>query len=108
MSVLFTPADKDRGYIRSFTVLLICSLASLVGFVFFRVLLVRENRFRDNVLRGWSEEEKQREDLLGDVPAPDNLGQRLARRCGLTALASRLGLEDGRRGDEKMTFRYSL
>ncbi|KAF7191200.1 High-affinity nicotinic acid transporter [Pseudocercospora fuligena] len=108
MQILFTPKDKDRGYIRSFTVLLVCSLASFVGFVFFRTLLLRENRFRDNVLRGWSEEEKEREELLGDVPAPEHFGHRLAKRVGILAFASRLDLEDGRRGDEKLTFRYSM
>lgn len=72
------------------------------------MLLRRENRFRDNVLRGWSEEEKEREELLGDVPAPDHFGHRFAKRLGILAFASRLGLEDGRRGDEKLTFRYSM
>lgn len=108
MGVLFTPADEKTGYTHSFTVLLICALFSLAGFVAFRFALVRENRFRDNVIRSWSEEEKEREDMVGDIPAPDNYAQRIARKAGLIKLAKRLGLEEERRGDEKMTFRYSL
>ncbi|USW48590.1 Putative major facilitator superfamily, MFS transporter superfamily [Septoria linicola] len=108
MSVLFTPEDKDTGYIRSFSVLLVCVLMSLAGFAAFRFLVVRENKWRHDLLRSWSDEEKEREDLLGDVPAPDDYRMRIARSTGLLYLARRLGLEEGRKGDERLTFRYGL
>ncbi|KAF2161740.1 hypothetical protein M409DRAFT_69548 [Zasmidium cellare ATCC 36951] len=108
MALLFTPEDEKTGYVRSFVILLICSLISLAGFVAFRTFLIRENRFRDNVIRSWSEEEKEREDIYGDVPAPDTLAGRIGKRLGLIAFARTLGLEEARHGDEKMTFRYTL
>lgn len=108
MSVLFTTEDRDNGYVRPFAILFVCVLVSFAGFAAFRLFLVRENRYRENVIRSWSEEEKERERLMGDIPAGEHWGQRAARRFGVLRLARRLGLEDGRRGDEKMTFRYSL
>jgi MFS family permease len=108
MSVLFTPEDRETGYVRPFAILLVCVSVSFAGFVAFRVFLVRENRFRDDVIRSWSEEEKERVQPMGDVPAGEHWGQRTARILGVSALAHRLGLGDERRGDEKMTFRYSL
>ncbi|CZT21117.1 related to nicotinamide mononucleotide permease [Ramularia collo-cygni] len=108
MSVLFTPADRDTGYVRPFTIVFICVLVSFAGFVAFRVFLIRENRHRDNVTRSWSEEEKEREQLMGDVPAGEHWGQRITRGLYISALAQRFGMEDERRGDEKMTYRYTL
>lgn len=109
MSVLFTPADRDTGYARPFKIVFVCVLVSLAGFAAFRIFLIRENRYRDNAIRSWSEEEKEREQLMGDVPAAaEHWGQRMARRVGITALANRLSLDEGRRGDDKMTFRYTL
>lgn len=108
MSVLFTPQDRDTGYVRPFTIVFVCVLISFAGFVAFRVFLISENRYRDNVIRSWSEEEKEREQLMGDVPAGEHWRQRVSRRLGVAALAKRLSLEEGRRGDEKMTYRYTL
>lgn len=108
MGVLFTPSDEKTGYVRSFTVLFVCAMISLAGFIAFRLALVRENRFRNKVIRSWSEEEKEREETVGDIPAPEHFAQRMARRLGLLHLAERLGLQDERKGDEKMTYRYSL
>lgn len=108
VSVLFRPEDKAAGYVRSFSILLVCVLASLVGFASFRVLIIRENRWRHDVLRSWSAEEKEREDTLGDVPAPDDYRMRVAKSTGLLKLARRAGLEEGRQGDERLTFRYGL
>lgn len=108
MALLFTPEDEKTGYVRSFVVLLICTLISLAGFFAFRTFLIRENRFRDNVIRSWSDEEKEREDIYGDVPAPDTFAGRLAKQLGLIAFATTLGLEEARKGDEKMTYRYTV
>jgi MFS family permease len=108
MSVLFRPEDRDSGYSRSYRALLACAGASLVGFLAFRQLLVWENRWRANVLRGWSGEELERERRFGDVLAPVTWRSRVARDLGLLALARWVGLEEGRRGDDKLTFRYDL
>lgn len=108
MSVLFTPEDRKTGYVRPFAVLLVCVLVSFAGFAAFRALLIWENNYRDNITRDWSEEDTEREQLVGDVPVAEHWGQNLARKMGVYALAVKLGLEDGRRGDEKMTFRYGL
>ncbi|KAM3415893.1 hypothetical protein BST61_g9394 [Cercospora zeina] len=108
VSVLFTPSDKKTGYARSFSILLVCVLASLAGFAAFWFLIVRENKWRRDVLRSWSDDEKEREDLLGDVPAPDDLCMRVAKSTGLLKLAKKAGLEEGRKGDERLTFRYDL
>lgn len=108
MALLFTPEDEKNGFVGSFTALLVCTFVSLAGFSAFRMFLIRENRFRDNIVRSWSEEEKEREDIDGDVPAPATLSGRIAKRLGLAKLAMYLGLDEARRGDDKITFRYSL
>ncbi|KJX96646.1 MFS transporter like protein [Zymoseptoria brevis] len=108
VSVLFTPQDRDAGYVRSFTVLLVCVLVAFAGFVLFRVLLVRENRFRERIVNGWTEDDKAREELIGDVLVPERASSRFARIIGLEKLKGWLGWEEERRGDAKMTFRYGL
>jgi hypothetical protein len=108
VSVLFTPRDRDEGYVRSFTVLLVCVLVAFAGFVLFRALLIRENRFRGKIVSGWSEHERTREELIGDVKVQETWTQELARKVGLMGLLGKLGMDEERRGDEKMTFRYGL
>jgi len=108
-ALLFKPEDEKEGYVRPFIVTLACVVASFAGFIAFWVLLVRENRWRDEVTQNWSENEKQREDMMGDVPiAQPNVMLLLWKRSGLKSVANKIGLVDGRRGDEKMTFRYGL
>jgi len=104
LSVLFTPEDRLNGYIRPFIITLLCALASFAGYIAFWVLLLRENRWREDVVAGWSEADKEREEGFGDVPVPLTLGARVRKRIGV----GRIGLEDERRGDEKLTFRYGL
>ncbi|SMR53409.1 unnamed protein product [Zymoseptoria tritici ST99CH_3D1] len=108
VSVLFTPQDRDEGYVRSFTVLLVGVLVAFAGFVLFRVLLVRENRFRERVVGGWTEDDKAREDLIGDVLIEERGGKKFARAIGLEKVKAWFGWEEERRGDAKMTFRYGL
>ena len=108
MLALFTPADKKAGYVLSFTVTLICVLISFCGFIAFWILLVRENKWRDKVMGAWNEDEKRREDLVGDMPAPQSYRERLSKRLGLDVWARKLGLEDARKGDDKLTYRYGL
>ena len=108
LSVLFTPDDKKNGYIRPFIITLLCALASFAGYVAFRIMLLRENRWRENVVAGWSEDEKEREERLGDMPIPLTVAARAQRHICSNTLARGLGLEEGRRGDEKLTYRYGL
>lgn len=108
VAVLFTPADEKKGYIRPFTILLVCVMISFVGFVAFRTFLIRENRFRQQVVRSWSQGEREREEIAGDIVVPQHFGQRVATAVGMLALAKRLGLEEQREGDEKLTYQYSL
>ena len=108
LALLFTPEDRKNGYIRPFIITLLCVLASFAGYVAFWVLLVKENKQRDSITAHWSEEEREREELLGDVTLPLTVTGRLSNSFGLNVLAKRLGLEEGRKGDEKMTFRYGL
>ncbi|KAK0284660.1 hypothetical protein LTR35_005573 [Friedmanniomyces endolithicus] len=108
-ALLFTPADEATAYVRPFLVTLICVVAAFVGFIAFWVLLVRENKWREDVVATWTEEEREREELMGDVPtAVSSARAGLAQRVGLTKLLARVGYEEGRRGDEKLTFRYGM
>lgn len=108
-ALLFTPKDEESGYIRPFIVTLVCALGSFAGFIAFWVMLVRENKWREDVTAHWTEEEREREDLLGDVPlSSSTVFEGLAKRLGLGAVREKIGLEDVRRGDERVTFRYGL
>lgn len=108
LSVLFTPADRENGYIRPFIITLLCAIASFVGYVALYFLLLRENKRREEITRRWSDDEKAREEHWGDMPIPVTTSKRLQRRLGLELLSRRLGSDGHRRGDEKMTFRYGL
>ena len=108
LALLFTPEDRKNGYIRPFVITLVCVLASFAGYVLFWILLVRENKGRQQITAGWDEQEREREDALGDMPLPPTWASRLWQMLGLQYIAQVLGLEDIRRGDEKMTFRYGL
>ncbi|KAF2484168.1 major facilitator superfamily domain-containing protein [Neohortaea acidophila] len=103
LSVLFTPKDRVNGYVRPFVITLLCAVASFAGYVVFYVLLWRENRWRERVVGGWSEEEREREGRCGDVRIPMSRGMVLLLRLRRWA-----GLEEARVGDERLTFRYGL
>lgn len=109
-ALLFTPEDEKDGYVRPFLVTLVCVGLAFAGFALFMRMLVYENRQRDKIVAGWSEEEKQREDLNGNVDMPNDafLTSRLWRRLAGSGFLARLGVNETRRGDEKITFRYSL
>jgi MFS family permease len=109
-ALLFTPDDEKEGYVRPFVITLICVGLAFGGFAMFRWRLIRENLQRDKMVAGWSQEEKQREDLVGDVEVSNGLlrpGRSWQTVSGIDVL-NRLGLGGARRGDEKLTFRYTL
>ncbi|GAB7358126.1 hypothetical protein MBLNU230_g0285t1 [Neophaeotheca triangularis] len=103
-ALLFKPDDEKSGYIRPFIVTLCCVIASFVGFVAFKALLVGENRWRKKVVSTLEEDEVEREEILGD--AGGSPSRVLA--GGLDTIARRLGGDGRRRGDEKLTFQYGL
>jgi hypothetical protein len=109
-ALLFTPDDEKQGYVRPFVITLICVGLAFAGFAVFRWRLIRENFQRDKMVAGWSQEERQREDLNGDVEVsrgPLRSGRPWGTVGGIDML-DRLGLQGARRGDEKLTFRYTL
>ncbi len=106
--MLFTPEDRRNGYVRPFVITLLCAVASLVGYVIFWMLLRRENAWREGVVRGWSHEERAREERDGDMPVPLTKAMRAGRILGLNRLIRILGSSEERTGDEKITFRYGL
>lgn len=110
-ALLFTPEDEKNGYIRPFIITLLCVMASFAGFIAFWVRVVRENKWREDQTAQWTEEEREREEVLGDVAMPPTtrpMIQAVRRRLSWEVVADKLGVEEGRRGDEKLTFRYGL
>ncbi|KAM0720588.1 hypothetical protein Q7P37_004724 [Cladosporium fusiforme] len=109
-ALLFTPEDERDGYVRPFLVTLVCVGLAFAGFALFMKMLVSENRRRDEITAGWTEEERKREELIGDVDIPNDAGLRgqLWKRLVESRMLARLGINGTRRGDEKITFRYSL
>ncbi|RMZ26107.1 hypothetical protein D0859_09831 [Hortaea werneckii] len=108
-SLLFTPDQDESGYVRPFIVTLVCVLAAFVGYIAFWVLLLRENRWRDQVTATWDEEERQREERSGDVYIrASEVGWGWRMMAKLHSLFGESAPMESRRGDEKMNFRYSL
>ncbi|RMZ08302.1 hypothetical protein D0860_04706 [Hortaea werneckii] len=108
-SLLFTPDQDESGYVRPFIVTLVCVLAAFVGYIAFWVLLLRENRWRDQVTATWDEEERQREERSGDVYIrASEVGWGWRTMAKLHSLFGESAPMESRRGDEKMNFRYSL
>lgn len=109
-ALLFTPEDEKEGYVRPFFVTLVCAGLAFAGFALFMKMLIRENRQRDGIVASWSEEERQKEELMGDVDIPNDARPRslIWRRLTESGFFARIGIRETRRGDEKITFRYSL
>lgn len=101
-ALLFTPADEKTGYIRPFIVTLFCVVASFIGFVVFRMLLVRENKWREKVVMTWDDVDIEREEMMGDADGP------ISRMLGIDRVVRRLGGDGRQRGDEKLMFQYGL
>lgn len=96
--LLFTPEDAHNGYSFSFIVTLICVATSFLGYSFFMQFVKQENASRDSLVAGWSEDKQRREAQYGDVELPPGLLHRAARAVGLDSI---------RRGDDRLTYRYT-
>ena len=104
-ALLFTPEDEKDGYVRPFFATLVCVGLAFAGFAVFRMMLIRENGRRDKIVAEMSEEERQREDIIGDVEVPSTFK---GTRTFWDTVGSSLGLDGARRGDDKLTYQYSL
>ncbi|OQN97491.1 hypothetical protein B0A48_16644 [Cryoendolithus antarcticus] len=107
-ALLFTPADEKTGYVKPFVITLLCVMASFAGFAAFRAMLQRENRSRQTLLASWDEVTREREELMGDAYLDSRSRGLLARIFGDSTVLKWLGADGHRRGDEKLTFLYSL
>ncbi|KAI4728778.1 MFS general substrate transporter [Aureobasidium sp. EXF-10728] len=109
-SMLFAPRFAEDGYIIPFYVTLSCVLTSFVGYLAFRALVVAENHRRNRIVAGWDDEEVKREAMFGDgaVVERKNVWTLIARVCRLHDLRDWAEVDRLRRGDEKLTFVYSL
>jgi MFS family permease len=104
-ALLFTPEDEKDGYVRPFFATLLCVGLAFAGFAVFRMMLIRENDRRDKIVAEMSEEDRQREELRGDV---DVLNTSAGTRTLRNTVGNSLGLDGARRGDDKLTYQYSL
>lgn len=109
-ALLFTPEDEKAGYVRPFVVTLICVGLAFAGFAVFRVLLLGTNGRRDAMIANWNDEDRAREESMGDVPVQHETrhGTRIWGKLQEGHLLDRFGLDGARKGDDKLTFRYGL
>lgn len=107
-ALLFTPEEGDHGYTRSFIVTLVAVVGSFAGFIAFWVLVVRENAWRERIMSKWTEEEREQELVFGDMEVPRGGIAKVIRRLGVSEVMEKIGMEEARRGDDKLTFRYGL
>lgn len=109
-SMLFAPKFAEDGYIIPFYVTLVCVLTAFVGYLAFRALVVAENHRRERIVAGWDDEEVRREAMFGDgaVVEQKNIWTLITRGCKLNKLRDWAEVDKLRRGDEKLTFVYSL
>jgi MFS family permease len=113
---LFSPRYAP-DYVVPFFVTLGCVGASFIGFAIFRNLVVAGNESRRRVVAEWTEQQIDEEEHEGDVPVKENEATvvGLALKRGVAYIVAWLMKEGvdyvddkARRGDEKMTFMYSL
>lgn len=114
-SLLFQPRYAP-SYFVPFAVTLCLVLLSFTGYAVFRQLLLSINAERRVVVGEWSEEEVEGERRFGDGPV-----SRFTGRDGFVDVVTRVlrpdqrlrfkefvRVEGGRRGDEKITYQYTL
>jgi len=104
-ALLFTPDDEKDGYVRPFFATLVCVGLAFAGFVVFRMMLMRENDRREKIVAEMSDQERQEEERVDDVAV---LNTPARTRTFWDTVGSRLDVEGARRGDDKLTYRYSL
>jgi len=97
-AIIFSPRFEKDGYIVPFWITLACVLVSFVGFVAFRIVIVRTNHQREKIARKWGPEQIERETQYGDVGMVGPL----------TLLEKLAGERFTREADMKLTFRYGL
>jgi MFS family permease len=113
-SMLFQPKFGPT-YNVPFFITLALMLFAFVGYGFFRVLLIQENRTRKALLESWSEAETEAERQYGRGP----LASRQAPPTIINGVKQIFGdahsdwirdavESEGRRGDERITFQYGL
>lgn len=109
-SMLFAPKFEKGGYLIPFYVTLACVLTAFIGYLAFRALIVAENQRRTRIVANWDEEEIRREAMFGDgaVVEDKNLWTVITKIFRLDHLREWAGIDRLRRGDEKLTFLYSL
>lgn len=114
-AALFSPAYAP-DYVFPFFVTLACVGVSFVGFAIFRNLVIADNAYRARLLSEWSEDQVDAEQSDGTarMDKSGSSASRLVKRtvAHIVAAVMKEGvdfIDDGvRRGDEKMTFTYSL
>lgn len=104
-SLLFAPTFAP-DYQTPFFVTLALVMVSFTGFMLFRKLLVEENKSRGRITEAWSTSTQVEEACYGTAAYPGR-----KRSTWLARLLGRYGdhvEEQGRRGEERLTFEYSL
>jgi hypothetical protein len=111
-SILFAPRFADDGYIIPFYVTLACVLTAFVGYLAFRALIVAENQRRVSVVAAWDDGQIRREAMFGDVGlcGKESGGWRRAYGLDCSFFRGWVKVDNNRvrRGDERLTFLYSL
>ena len=97
--------DGATGYVWPLVMTSMCVLGSFAGYIAFWVVVFNENRWRELVVKSWSQEQREREDEFGDLRMTGGG----AGGCWKGGCVRRLlGGDERRRGDEKLTFRYGM
>ncbi|QDS74095.1 hypothetical protein FKW77_009643 [Venturia effusa] len=109
-SLLFQPKFAP-SYRTPFFVTLSLVLISFAGYALFRALIIRMNNTRQIVVSRWSDEDVEAERRFGTGPVNNNrFGAmwRLRTKFGGERISLWFRRDEGRLGDEKMTFVYGL
>ncbi|KAF2637286.1 MFS general substrate transporter [Massarina eburnea CBS 473.64] len=115
-ALIFRPKYAESGYIVPFWWTLVCVAAAAGLYVLFWRNLKAQNAKRREILRGWDDEEVEREKYSGRGPLEQD--HRVIRMAITTLRKSRLlpwvvewleeATQGGREGDERITFVYGL
>jgi hypothetical protein len=115
-ALIFAPR-YGPSYHTSFWVATLCVAISAIGYFVFRIILIRVNGRRKQILQNWDEEDIQREQRDGKGPYRSRLIPAVLRfsiqtltRWNFSKLSKMLEdiQDEGRQGDEKITFMYGL